>query len=170
MEWNCTFPRNRPREKIRGTVWKLLEDNKEITDSYHVSIKKKSCQSNQTPCGDRGSDLVDREKQPVPRVLRKVFDTILYNIMRSKQRKRLRWWNCLEISVRVGSARSVPGWEGEQRAALVAVRLLLALLFYSWWTENSLLNLHVAQSWGRLQVQKREDLNLTWPWQIGGIV
>lgn len=53
---------------------------------------------------------------------------------------------CLENSVRVGSERSVPGWEGEQRAALVAAGLLLALLFYSWRTESSLLNLHVAQS------------------------
>lgn len=59
----CTFPRNRLGEIIRDTVCKVLEDIKEISDSYHRSIKTKSCQGNQTPCGNRDSDLIDGEKQ-----------------------------------------------------------------------------------------------------------
>lgn len=44
-----TFAKNRLGEIIRETVCKLLEDNKEISDSYHGPIKKKSCQGNQSP-------------------------------------------------------------------------------------------------------------------------
>jgi len=58
----CTFPRHRLDEIIRETVCKLLEDNKEISDGCHRYIKKKSREGNQIPFGDRGSDLVDREK------------------------------------------------------------------------------------------------------------
>lgn len=115
-----TFPRNRVAEIITETVCKLLEGHKEISDCYPGSTKKNSCWSNPAPCGGRGSDLVDRDKQPMHvssvRLLIPSYKTFL------EASKGNIWGEILFEKLQAGDACLMSGWEGEQRVVIVIVQ------------------------------------------------